>query len=156
MKPKHRRSRNFMQRREVLSLVSPKAQWLQCSPAVWDTWVQFLTSLQELDPCCSQPWALPSGEGWSKPWHILGFLQTFFFTVATVVFVFNILLIFLRRGVASIVPPQLTSANLSPVHSSLLLALLQKYKSPEKFPQMIENKLRPALVWSLWRTMSLC
>lgn len=144
-----------MQRREVLSLVSLKAQWLQRSPAAWDTWVQFLTSLQELDPCCSQPWALPSGEGWSKPWHIPGFLQTFFFTVATVIFVFNILLIFLRRGVASIVPPQLTSANLSPVHSLFFLLYFRNTKVQRNSPKWL--RINCAQLWcDLYDVLCLC
>lgn len=76
MKAKHRSSQSFWEKREVLSFFYPKAQWLQPSPAVQETWVQFFPSFEELGPCCSQPWAVPLGGGCNKPQHILGFLQT--------------------------------------------------------------------------------
>lgn len=75
-KANHRSSQGFCRKREVLFLFYPKAQWLQPLPSVWETWVEFILSFVELDLCCPQAWAVPSGGGCNKPQHILGFLQT--------------------------------------------------------------------------------
>lgn len=77
------------------------------------------------------------------------------FPVATVIFMFNILLMFLRRGVASVVPPQLTSAYLSPVHSLFFFFYFRNAKVQRNSPKRL--RINCAQLWcDLYDVRCLC